>query len=72
MVDAVETELKALGKDFALIEHLDQVEKIVPNFGVDSSSTRNILELLVFRSLQRFNGVRLVGLPFLQGVTLPS
>ncbi|KAG0285900.1 hypothetical protein BGZ96_009925 [Linnemannia gamsii] len=71
VVDAVEAELKALGKDFALIEHLDQVEKIVANFGVETSR-RNILELLVCRSLQRFNGVRLVDLPFLKDISLPS
>ncbi|KAF9081937.1 hypothetical protein BGX29_004175, partial [Mortierella sp. GBA35] len=72
VVEAVQEELKASGKDPAFTEYLDQIYQIVTNFGVASSSKGNALEPLIRRSLQRFNGVRLVDLPFLQGIALPK
>ncbi|CAO3570977.1 unnamed protein product [Mortierella alpina] len=72
VVDAVEEELKASSMDPAFIEYLDELYQIVTNFGVGSTSKGNALEPLVRRSLQRFNGLRLVDLPFLQGITLPK
>ncbi|KAF9080254.1 hypothetical protein BGX23_002406, partial [Mortierella sp. AD031] len=72
VVEAVEEELKASDKDPALSEYLDQLYRIVTNFGVASTSKGDALEPLVRRSLQRFNGLRLVDLPFLQGIALPK
>ncbi|KAG0277857.1 hypothetical protein BGZ96_002687 [Linnemannia gamsii] len=72
VVEAVEAELKASNKDPAFLEYLDQLYQIVTNFGVASTSKGDALEPLIRRSLQRFNGFRLVDLPFLQGITLPK
>ncbi|KAG0212245.1 hypothetical protein BGX28_006598 [Mortierella sp. GBA30] len=72
VVEAVEDELKATGKDPAFIEYMDQMYQIVTNFGITSTSKGDAFEPLVRRSLQRFNGYRLVDLPFLRGVSLPS
>ncbi|KAF9320026.1 hypothetical protein BG003_007388 [Podila horticola] len=72
VVEAVEEELKTSGKDSALMEYLDQLYQIVTNFGVASTSKGDALEPLVRRSLQRFNGLHLVDLPFLQGIALPK
>ncbi|KAG0221999.1 hypothetical protein BGW42_007039 [Actinomortierella wolfii] len=72
VVEAVQEELQASGKDPAFCEYLDQIYQIVANFGVASSSKGDAMEPLIRRSLQRFNGVRLVDLPFLQGVKLPK
>ncbi|KAF9082457.1 hypothetical protein BGX29_003872, partial [Mortierella sp. GBA35] len=72
VIEAVEEELKASGKDSALMEYLDQLYQIVTNFGVASTSKGDALEPLVRRSLQRFNGLRLMDLPFLQGIALPK
>ncbi|KAI8356285.1 hypothetical protein B0O80DRAFT_23814 [Mortierella sp. GBAus27b] len=66
VVEAVQEELKASDKDPALSEYLDQLFRVVTNFGVASTSKGDALEPLVRRSLQRFNGFRLVDLPFLQ------
>ncbi|KAF9111492.1 hypothetical protein BGX30_007586 [Mortierella sp. GBA39] len=72
VVDAVEEELKASGKDSEFSEYLGLLYQSVTNFGVASTSKEDVLELLVHRSLQRFNGYRLVDLPFLRGVRLPT
>ncbi|KAF8927043.1 hypothetical protein BGZ58_010673 [Dissophora ornata] len=72
VVEAVEEELKVTGKDPAFIEYMDQIYQIVTNFGIASTSKGDAFEPLVRRSLQRFNGYRLVDLPFLQGVHLPA
>ncbi|KAG0268150.1 hypothetical protein BGZ95_002588 [Linnemannia exigua] len=72
VIEAVQEELKASGKDPAFLENLDQLYQIVTNFGVASTSKGDALEPLVRRSLQRFNGHLLVDLPFLQGITLPK
>ncbi|KAG0200817.1 hypothetical protein BGX33_010754, partial [Mortierella sp. NVP41] len=72
VVEVVEEELKRSGKDSAFTEYLDQLYQIVANFGVASTSKGDALEPLVRRSLQRFNGFRLVDLPFLQDIALPE
>ncbi|KAF9116504.1 hypothetical protein BGW39_002721 [Mortierella sp. 14UC] len=72
VIEAVEEELKALGKDPAFLEYMSLIYQIVGNFGPASSSKGDALEPLARRSLQRFNGFRLVDLPFLQGITLPK
>ncbi|KAG0367631.1 hypothetical protein BGX24_003146 [Mortierella sp. AD032] len=72
VVEAVEEEFKASGKDPVFLESLHQLYQIVANFGVASTSKGDALKPLVRRSLQRFNGHRLVDLPFLQGITLPN
>ncbi|KAG9067634.1 hypothetical protein KI688_012419 [Linnemannia hyalina] len=72
VLEAVQEELKASCKDPSFVEYLDQLYQVVTNFGVASTSKENALEPLVRRSLQRFNGYRLVDLPFLRGVALPT
>lgn len=72
VIEAVQEELMASDMDPAFLEYLDQLYQIVTNFGVASTSKGDALEPLVRRSLQRFNGFRLVDLPFLQGIALPK
>ncbi|OAQ34659.1 hypothetical protein K457DRAFT_121276 [Linnemannia elongata AG-77] len=72
VVEGVKEELKTLGKDSVFSEYLDQLYQIDANFGVASTSKGDALEPLVRRSLQRFNGLHLVDLPFLQGIALPK
>ncbi|KAF9297131.1 hypothetical protein BGZ88_010966 [Linnemannia elongata] len=72
VVEVVEEELKASNKDPSYVEYLDQLHRIVANLGALSVANGASLVLLVRRSLQRFNGVRLVDLPFLQDVVLPD
>ncbi|KAF9344864.1 hypothetical protein BGX34_005264, partial [Mortierella sp. NVP85] len=72
VVEVVEEELKALGKDHELLVYMKQLDGIIETLGAKSSSKGNALELLIRRSLQRFNGFSLVDLPFLQGIKLPK
>ncbi|KAI8595212.1 hypothetical protein EDD21DRAFT_448798 [Dissophora ornata] len=74
VVEVVEEELKASNKDPAFVEHIDQFCRIITNFGIASTTKGDALEPqpLIRRSLQRFNGFRLVDLPFLQGITPPT
>jgi len=72
VIEAVEIELKASGKDPAFLEYLDQIFQIVTNFGLATTSKGDAFEPLVRRCLQRFNGYAIVDLPFLKGVTLPA
>ncbi|KAG0087831.1 hypothetical protein BGZ93_009825 [Podila epicladia] len=72
VVEAVQEELKSWNKDPAFLKYLDLLYQIITNFGVASTSEGNALEPLVRRTLQRFNGFRLVDLPFLQGIALPK
>ena len=72
VIEAVQEELKKLHVDPAFLEYLDQFNRICTNFGTASTAKGAALEPLIRRSLQRFNGYRLVGLPFLQGVKLPK
>ncbi|KAG0195900.1 hypothetical protein BGX28_000398 [Mortierella sp. GBA30] len=72
VVEAVEEELRMSDKDSAFSEYLDRLYQIVTNFGVASTSKGDALEPLVRRSLQRFNGLHLVELLFLQGIALPK
>ncbi|KAF9284434.1 hypothetical protein BGZ74_001737, partial [Mortierella antarctica] len=66
VAEAVEEELKASNKDPTYVEHLDQLYRIVANLGASSATKGASLEMLIRRSLQRFNGVVLKDLPFLQ------
>ncbi|KAF8924589.1 hypothetical protein BGZ58_001634 [Dissophora ornata] len=50
VVEAVEEELKATGKDPAFIEYMDQMYQIITNFGIASTSKGDAFEPLV-RSL---------------------
>ncbi|KAF9176357.1 hypothetical protein BGZ50_000933 [Haplosporangium sp. Z 11] len=72
VVEAVEVELKATGKDPAFMEYMDQIYQIVTNFGIASTSKGDAFEPLVRRSLQRFNGYLLADLPFLRDVPVPA
>ncbi|KAG0279581.1 hypothetical protein BGZ96_001905 [Linnemannia gamsii] len=72
VIEAVEEELKALNKDPSYIENLDHLHRIVANLGSSSESKGSVLQMLVRRSLQCFNGTRLVDLTFLQDVVLPN
>ncbi|KAH7054865.1 hypothetical protein BKA57DRAFT_434494 [Linnemannia elongata] len=72
VVETVEEELNAAGEDPTFLDYLDQIFQIVANFGITSILKRDAFEPLVPRSLQRFNGYRLIDLPLLQGVTLPT
>ncbi|KAF8923781.1 hypothetical protein BGZ58_002528, partial [Dissophora ornata] len=72
VIEAVEIELKASGKDPAFLEYLDQIFQIVTNFGLATTSKGDAFEPLVRRCLQRFNGYPVVDLPFLQGLNLPA
>ncbi|KAF9197143.1 hypothetical protein BGZ49_002583, partial [Haplosporangium sp. Z 27] len=72
VVEAVEIELKACGKDPAFTEYLDQIFQVVTNFGLATTSKGDAFEPLVRRCLQRFNGYRIADLPFLQGIKLPA
>ncbi|KAG0247823.1 hypothetical protein DFQ27_001554, partial [Actinomortierella ambigua] len=71
VVEAVEEELKSSGKDPAFTEYLDQLNRIISSLGATSATKGAALEMLVRRSLQRFNGVPLKDLPFLRGLDLP-
>ncbi|KAF8938891.1 hypothetical protein BGZ47_008367, partial [Haplosporangium gracile] len=62
VLEAVEEELKKSGQDSAFSEYLDQLYQIVTNFGIASTSKGDALRSLV----------RLMDLPFLQGITLPN
>ncbi|KAF8928395.1 hypothetical protein BGZ58_009679 [Dissophora ornata] len=72
VVEAVEIELKASGKDPAFLSYLDQIFQVIGNLGVSSTSKGDAFEPLVRRCLQRFNGYRVIDLPFLRGVKLPT
>ncbi|CAG8649474.1 6880_t:CDS:1, partial [Paraglomus occultum] len=72
VIDAVEEELKRSNLDPEFLEYLDQFNQVVENLGPETPVKGNVLEPLIRRCLQRFNGFDLVNLPFLQGVTLPT
>ncbi|KAG0058780.1 hypothetical protein BGZ89_000987 [Linnemannia elongata] len=65
VVEAVEEDLNATGEDPTFLDYLDQIFQIVTNFGIASTLKRDAFEPLVPR-------YRLVDIPFLQGVTLPT
>ena len=69
--EAVEEELKSSGKGPTFTEYMDQLTRLIENLGASSATKGEALEMLVRRSLQRFNGVRLVDLPFHEGIFLP-
>ncbi|KAF9164598.1 hypothetical protein DFQ26_001253 [Actinomortierella ambigua] len=66
VIEAVEEELAASGKDPIFSEYLDQLYQLVAKLGASSTTKGSALEMLICRSLQRFNGVVLKDLPFLQ------
>ncbi|KAG0271650.1 hypothetical protein BGZ95_000502 [Linnemannia exigua] len=72
VVEAVEEELKFSGKDPTFIEYMDQLNRLIENLGASSATKGEALEMLVRRSLQRFNGVPVADLPFLRGLSLPA
>ncbi|KAK3817647.1 MAG: hypothetical protein J3Q66DRAFT_298758 [Benniella sp.] len=72
VVEVVEEELKAVSKDHAFLVYMKQLHGIIATLGAKSSPKGNALEPLIRRSLQRFNGFKLVDLPFLQGMELPK
>lgn len=74
VVEVVEEELKVLGKDPIFSEYLDQLYQVVANLGASSTTKGSALEMLIRRSLQRFNGTLLKDLPFLQikDLSLPA
>ncbi|KAI8596110.1 hypothetical protein EDD21DRAFT_389239 [Dissophora ornata] len=68
VIEAVEIELKASGKDAAFLEYSDHIFQVVTNLGINTSAKGDAFEPLVRRCLQRFNGYRVIDLPFLQDV----
>jgi hypothetical protein len=72
VVEAVQETLEDMDVDPEFLKYLDQFNRIITNFGINSAAKGAALELLVRRSLQRFNGFRLVDLPFLKGSELPA
>lgn len=72
VVEAVEEELSVWDREATFLTYMNQIHGIITNLGVKSSSKGNALGPLVCRSLQRFNGFRVVDLPFLQGIDLPE
>ncbi|KAG0162028.1 hypothetical protein DFQ30_004415, partial [Apophysomyces sp. BC1015] len=71
VVKVVETTLKKLGVDITYVQYLDQFNRLIEHLGVKSTAKGDMLEPLIRRSLQRFNGWDLVNLPFLRGIKLP-
>ncbi|KAG9067627.1 hypothetical protein KI688_012412 [Linnemannia hyalina] len=55
--EAVEEGLKSSGKDPTFIEYMDQLNRLIENLGAKSATKGEALEMLVRRSLQRFNGI---------------
>ncbi|KAG0071534.1 hypothetical protein BGZ90_012222 [Linnemannia elongata] len=72
VVISVEEELQYSNKDPAFIEYMDQLTRLIENLGATSATKGEALEMLVRRSLQRFNSVPVVDLPFLKGLHLPA
>ncbi|KAG9072974.1 hypothetical protein KI688_000755 [Linnemannia hyalina] len=72
VVEAVEEELKSSGKDPTFIEYMDQLNQLIENLGASTHTNGEALEMLVRRSLQRFNGALVANLPFLKGIPLPT
>ncbi|KAF7727751.1 hypothetical protein EC973_007210 [Apophysomyces ossiformis] len=71
VVEVAEEELKKSNVDPVFVEYLDQFNRLVTNLGVKSTAKGDMLEPLVRRALQRFNGFDLADLPFLKGTRLP-
>ncbi|KAG0175917.1 hypothetical protein DFQ29_006797, partial [Apophysomyces sp. BC1021] len=72
VAEVVEKKLRELDVDSAFVQYLDQFNRLIENIGVTSTANGDMLGLLIRRSLQRFNGIELVELPFLKGINLPS
>ena len=67
VIEVVEEELKSRNIDPSFLEYLDQFNQVVENLGTNTTAKGNMLEPLVRRCLQRFNGFDLTNLPFLKG-----
>jgi len=67
VIEVVEEELKSRNVDPAFLEYLDKFNQVVENLGTGTTVKGNILEPLIRRCLQRFNGFDLTNLPFLKG-----
>ncbi|KAK3805922.1 MAG: hypothetical protein J3Q66DRAFT_360046 [Benniella sp.] len=72
VVEVVEEELRRSNVDPFFLEYLSQLDGIIANLGVKSSTKGNALEPLVRQSLRRFCNFRLKDLPFLKDITLPA
>ncbi|RUP43600.1 hypothetical protein BC936DRAFT_136959, partial [Jimgerdemannia flammicorona] len=68
VVEVMEEELKRSGADHDYMEYLEQFNSILNNLGATSSTRGQPFELLVYRSLKRFNGYLLRDLPFLKDI----
>ncbi|RUO96863.1 hypothetical protein BC936DRAFT_141333, partial [Jimgerdemannia flammicorona] len=68
VVEVMEEELKWSGADHDYLEYLEQFNPILTNLGATSSTRVQPFELLVYRSLKRFNGYLLKDLPFLKDI----
>jgi guanylate kinase len=65
VIEVVEKELKR--RNVNPVKYLDQLNQVIENLGPDTTVKGNMLELLIRRCLQRFNGFDLTNLPFLKG-----
>ncbi|KAF7721299.1 hypothetical protein EC973_004960 [Apophysomyces ossiformis] len=72
VVEVAEEELKMSNVDPVFVEYLDQFNRLIENLGVNATAKGDMLEPLVRRALQRFNGFDLADLPFLKGTRLPT
>ncbi|KAG0280022.1 hypothetical protein BGZ95_011531 [Linnemannia exigua] len=72
VIEAVQRQLEASHEDFEFWGEMVKIERLASALDMTLATGGTALEQLIRRSLQRFNGYRLVDLPFLQGVSLPS
>ncbi|KAF7730065.1 hypothetical protein EC973_003010 [Apophysomyces ossiformis] len=72
VVEVAEEELKMSNVDPVFVEYLDQFNRLIENLGVNATAKGDMLEPLVRRALQRFNGFDLADLPFLRRIRLPT
>jgi hypothetical protein len=68
VIEVLEEELKASGFVPDVLMYLDQFNVMLTNLGTNSAAKGEGFELLVYRSLQRFNGKVIVDLPFVKNI----
>jgi len=68
VIEVLEVELRASGFDLEFFTYLDQLNTMITNLGINSAAKGEAFELLVYRSLQRFNGKVLADLPFVKDI----
>ena len=68
VIEVLEEELRASGFDPEFFAYLDQFNAMLTNLGTNSAAKGEAFELLVYRSLQRFNGKVLADLPFVKDI----